>query len=170
MMTIYLILLFFIHIYFVESYSRINHRINHQILRFSSNVNIDTNTNILCQFLEDAKCLRGVRHVVQGTGAILETAGSFENLRYSDIPGKGILATVSSDIPLFECHIRIYEIREVKLLEIIKFEKKLYVIRFLLESGSTALSSILMNTDDANEIDKWNALKLKYGNEFKVVI
>ena len=140
------------------------------MIRLSSSItDVDTNTNILCQFLEDAKTLRAVRHVVIGAGAILETAGSFDNLRYSEIAGKGRLATLSSDIPLFECHIRLYEIREVKLLEIVKFEKKLYVIRFLLDSGTTALSSILMNTDDGNEIDKWNSLKDKYGSEFKVI-
>jgi hypothetical protein len=133
-----------------------------------SNVDIDIKNNILCQFLEDAKSLRAVRHVVQGNGAILETAGSFDTLRYSDIKDKGKLATLSSDVPLFECHIRLYEIKQVKLLEIVKFDRKLHIIRFLLDSGLTALSSILMNTDDINEIEKWEALKKKYGTEITI--
>ena len=139
---------------------------NNVILK--SNVDIDITNNILCQFLDDCKSLRAVRHVVQGNGAILETQGSFDNLRYSDIKDKGKLATLSSDIPLFECHIRLYEIKQVKLLEIVKFDRKLYIIRFLLDSGLTALSSILMNTDDVNELEKWEALKKKYGTEITI--
>jgi len=75
---------------------------------------------------------------------------------------------VSNDNPLFECHIRLYEIKEVKLVEVIKFEKKLYIIRFLMENDITALSSILINTNDSNILSKWENLKLKYGLEFKV--
>ena len=148
-----------------------HHHHHHKYVKYNilqSNVDIDIKNNILCQFLEDAKSLRAVRHVVQGNGAILETAGSFDNLRYSDIKDKGKLATVSSDIPFFECHIRLYEIKQVKLLEIVKFDRKLYIIRFLLDSGLTALSSILMNTDDVNEIEKWEALKKKYGTEITI--
>jgi len=150
----------------VQSFYHHHHHHNSVILK--SNVDIDIKNNILCQFLEDAKALRAVRHVVQGNAAILETAGSFDNLRYSDVKDKGKLATLSSDIPLFECHIRLYEIKQVKLLEIVKFERKLYIIRFLLDSGATALSSILMNTDDVNELEKWEALKKKYGTEITI--
>ena len=75
---------------------------------------------------------------------------------------------MSNDNPLFECHIRLYEIKEVKLVEVIKFEKKLYIIRFLMENDITALSSILINTNDSNILSKWENLKLKYGLEFKV--
>ena len=81
----------------------------------------------------------------------------------------GKLATLSNDNPLFECHIRLYEIKSVVLVEVVKFEKKLLIIRFLMENGSTALSSILINTDsDSSILSKWEDLKLKYGSEIKV--
>lgn len=70
---------------------------------------------------------------------------------------------------MFECHIRLYEIKSVVLVEVVKFEKKLFIIRFLMENGSTALSSILINTDsDSSILSKWEDLKLKYGSEIKV--
>ena len=163
-----LLLLFVIDILVVQSFHSHHYKNIKYNSILNSNVDIDTTNNILCQFLDDAKSLRAVRHVVQGNGAILETAGSFDNLRYSDIKDKGKLATLSSDIPMFECHIRLNEIKQVKLLEIVKFDRKLYIIRFLLDSGATALSSILMNTDDPNELDKWEALKKKYGLQFNV--
>jgi len=42
-----------------------------------------------------------IRFVVQGTGAILEASGKFSNLRYSDTPSKGLLATIYTRILLY---------------------------------------------------------------------
>ena len=37
-----------------------------------------------------------------------------------------------------------------------------------MENGSTALSSILINSADSDIMSKWDDLKEKYGSEFKV--
>ena len=37
-----------------------------------------------------------------------------------------------------------------------------------MENDITALSSILINTNDSNILESWENLKLKYGLEFKV--
>lgn len=87
------------------------------------------NTKLL-QFLTDASAIGAVRFVVVGTGAILETIGSFENLRFSDTV-KGKLITFSSENPCFECHVRVAEVKEVKNIVVQKFEKKLRVTRFI---------------------------------------
>lgn len=49
----------------------------------------DNSKDKLIEFLNDAKSIKSVRHVVQGQGAILEAIGSFDNLRFTDIPNKG---------------------------------------------------------------------------------
>ena len=55
----------------------------------------------LLEYLQGAKNLGPVRFVVVGSGAILETVGSFDNLRFAET-AKGILATVSTEQPNFE--------------------------------------------------------------------
>ena len=82
--------------------------------------------------------------------------GSFSNLRYSNT-AKGTLATLSSDNPNFECHIRLNEIEEVKMLCIKKalpngLENTLYVTRFIGKDGTTLLSSIL---NGEKNIENW---------------
>lgn len=84
----------------------------------------------LYQFLTDARAVGAVRFVVVGTGAILETIGCFENMRFSDTV-KGKLITFSSENPCFECHVRVAEVKEVKNIIVEKFEKKLRITRFL---------------------------------------
>ena len=89
-----------------------------------------SNSNVLVDFLQDARNLGAVRFVVVGTGAILETVGSFENMRFAETV-KGSLVTFSSDRPVFECHIRLNEVKEVQNVVVVKFEKKLRITRFL---------------------------------------
>lgn len=67
-----------------------------------------------------------MRFVVVGPGAILEAVGSFDNLRYSESV-KGKLATVSTESPCFECHLRLNEIFTVKNLLVDKFGKQLRI-------------------------------------------
>ena len=86
--------------------------------------------DLLTNFLVDMKGVGAVRFVVVGAGAILETIGSFDNLRFADTT-KGRLATLSNDSPCFECHIRLNEVQEVKNVIVEKFEKKLRITRFL---------------------------------------
>jgi hypothetical protein len=90
----------------------------------------DFENSKLYQFLTDARAVGAVRFVVVGTGAILETIGCFENMRFSDTV-KGKLITFSSENPCFECHVRVAEVKEVKNITVEKFEKKLRVTRFL---------------------------------------
>ena len=84
----------------------------------------------LVDFLRDARDLGAVRFVVVGAGAILETVGSFENMRFAETV-KGSLVTFSSDNPIFECHIRLGQVKEVQNVIVVKFEKKLRITRFL---------------------------------------
>ena len=93
-------------------------------------LNSQSNTNLLTEYLTDARSLGAVRFVVVGSGAILETVGSFDNLRYADTV-KGKLATISSESPCFECHIRLAEVKEVRNVIVQKFEKLLRITRFL---------------------------------------
>lgn len=103
---------------------------------------VELNNNPLAQFLGDLAAVGPVRFVVVGNGAILETVGRWSNLRYADTP-KGRLATVSTDEPCFECHLRLGEVKEVKNISVEKFGKLLRITRFLGADGSTLLSSIL---------------------------
>ena len=97
-----------------------------------------------------------IRFVVQGTGAILEASGKFSNLRYSDTPSKGLLATISTADD-FECH---FLIKEIKSIMHVILEKKevLHVIRFLNASDQTLISLIFKKM----EAKKWSDLINKY--------
>ena len=118
---------------------------------------VDMGKDHLAQFLTELASVGPVRFVVVGNGAILETVGSWSNLRYADTP-KGRLATVSSDSPCFECHLRLAEVKEVKNVSVEKFGKMLRITRFLGADGSTLLSSILHSgaTDaDPQHVSAW---------------
>jgi hypothetical protein len=81
---------------------------------------------------------------------------------------KGKLATISTDAPCFECHIRLAEVKEVKNIVVEKFEKKLRVTRFLGADGTTLLSAILQPEDKQVYIDAWESLREKYGDSMKL--
>ena len=117
----------------------------------------DGSDTVLTQFLGDAAKLGAVRFVVVGSGAILEAVGSFSNLRYATTP-KGRLATVSTDIPCFECHIRLAEVMEIKNVVVEKFGKVLRITRFLGADGATLLSAILHTVEGPGvqgDVDAW---------------
>ena len=97
-----------------------------------------------------------IRFVVQGMGAILEASGRFSNLRYSDTPTKGQLATVSTAND-FECHFVLNEIKSIKHVVLDKKEV-LHVIRFVNAADQT-LISLIFKKMDAN---KWKELINKY--------
>eukprot|EP01041_Mallomonas_annulata_P007507 gene7507-15361_t len=120
--------------------------------------------NCLGDFLVDCQSLGAVRFVVVGPGAILETVGSFDNLRFSESP-KGKLATLSTDLPCFECHIRVNEVKEVRHISIKKFERDLKIIRFIGMDDSSLLSAILHDVNDS-KIASWDTLRTKYGDVF----
>ena len=108
----------------------------------------------LNDYLLDSEKLGTVRFVVVGSGAILETVGSYSNLRYSESV-KGKLATISWENPYpFECHLRINEIKTIKHIEIDKFGNRLYIARYLDSNQSTILSSILHDVN-AEKIQSW---------------
>jgi hypothetical protein len=100
--------------------------------------------------------------------------GSYSGLRFSETQ-KGLLATVSSDEPLFECHIRLAEVKEVKMVTVTRplpggggNGRTLYVTRFLSSTGETLLSSILHGED---YISSWSDLKQRFcseGDSFKL--
>jgi len=130
--------------------------------------------------LSDCASLGAVRFVVVGQGAILEAVGSFSNLRYADSP-KGKLATVSTDEPCFECHIRLREVKSIANVKINKFNKQLCVTRFLSEDGTTLLSAILHaspppsssttttpTTTTSNKEEAFDALILKWGEKLNL--
>ena len=112
----------------------------------------------LLEYLQEAKNLGPVRFVVVGSGTILETVGSFDNLRFAET-AKGILATVSTEQPNFECHIRMNEIKEIRMVEVNRGGKDMYISRFIDAQGSTVLSSILHGEQ---YIGEWKSLKSKF--------
>lgn len=118
------------------------------------NTDIDVEGSLI-DYLHQSKKLGSVRFVVVGSGAILETVGSYDNLRFADT-SKGKLATVSTELPNFECHIRLNEVKQIKMVELTRNEKIMYISRFMDAQGATVLSSIL----DGNEyIQEWKDLR-----------
>jgi len=101
-----------------------------------------------------------IRFVVQGAGAILETSGKLTNLRYSNTPSKGVLATVSAAND-FECHFVLNEIKSIKHVVLDKKEV-LHVIRFINAADQTLLS-LIFNKMEAN---KWNELIDQYNTVY----
>merc|ERR1712187_595563 len=79
-------------------------------------------------FLQDAASLGQLRFVVISPGAILESTAAFENMRVAETP-KGRLATFSEtpkgETNNFELHLRLNEVRSVKLAEVEKSGKHL---------------------------------------------
>ncbi len=104
-------------------------------------------------YLTELSTIGSVRFVVVGPGAILETVGSFSNLRYSKTP-KGKLATVSTNEPCFECHLRLDEINIAKQVNIRFNGGK--------ENELTHLSAILHGHENCDTFDN---LVVKYGEE-----
>lgn len=74
----------------------------------------------------------------------METIGNFNNLRYSNT-SKGRLATVSSENPCFECHIRLDFVKKVKFVEIAKGDDKVMrIVRFQDDNEKSLLSAIVV--------------------------
>ena len=119
-------------------------------------------------FLSDCEKIGPVRFVLIGSGAILETLGSFSNLRYSET-AKGSLATLSTDDPCFECHIRLTEIKHINMIETKKKigdeERLIRVARFLGGDGTSLLSAILHGE---THINQWIEIRKKYGDSIAV--
>lgn len=112
------------------------------------------------RFIEDLELLGDVRLVVVGSGAILETVGSFERLRVNDKQ----LATVSSSDNSFECHIKLAEVRKAAFVIKDGKEKTLHIIRLLADDESTLLSAILTDqSDDEGAVDFWMNLRERFG-------
>ena len=80
-----------------------------------------------------------------------ESIGSFSNLRYTDT-SKGPLATVSNDSSSFECHLYLNDISSIKMLNIVKFEKELNIIRFV-GSDERVLLSVILN--ESSNLKAW---------------
>ena len=92
--TSFLLIIVLLNIVLVYPYksntnNKYSNRIISNVLRsIPKDINNGGNSKLI-EFLNDAKSISSVRHVVQGPGAILESIGSFENLRFTDIPNKG---------------------------------------------------------------------------------
>lgn len=122
----------------------------------------------LREYLQECNSLGPVRFVVVGEGAILETVGSFDNLRFSETP-KGLLATLSTDSPCFECHIRCFKIDHCQQVVVEKNGKTLKIMRFNGRAPSgddgvvtTYLSAILHGSDPVGD-KAFEDLQIKYG-------
>eukprot|EP00752_Nemacystus_decipiens_P002425 g2285.t1 len=120
------------------------------------------------KFLADCALLGPVRFVCMTEGAILEAVGSFDNLRYSDLP-KGRYATVSEGAG-FECHLNCDKIKSINMVtkRSPSGTYDLYITRFLDEAGGTLLSAMLHGVDGAYEpgaADYWEKLRQTFGAE-----
>ena len=126
----------------------------------------------LSDYLAECASLGPVRFVVVGPGAILETVGSFSNLRFSESPsGGGRLATLSTDEPCFECHVRLSKVDTASQVVVEKQGKTLRVVRFIGRGEgegpdppkpTTHLSAILHGSDPRG-VAAFDALVSKYG-------
>jgi len=120
----------------------------------------------LPRYLSDLQAVGRVRCVVQGAGAILESEGKFENLRYSLTPTKMPLATVSLDAPVaFECHIKLDKVAKVNQVVVEKFGKTLRIARMIDKDGSTLLSIIVSGGPEGEA--KFDQLRERYGDSFE---
>jgi hypothetical protein len=123
---------------------------NFRLTRILNSVSEELNSNLappnFVNFIKDANALGPVRFVVVAEGAILESIGKFDNLRTSQT-SKGLLATLSGDDPIFECHIRLNEVKEIRLVIVEKFDKILKIIRFFGAKENVLLSAIVQENN-----------------------
>ncbi|CAM9786209.1 unnamed protein product [Ectocarpus sp. 6 AP-2014] len=123
------------------------------------------------KFLGDCALLGPTRFVSVTDGAILEAVGSFDNLRYTDLP-KGRYATVSEGKG-FECHLNCDKVKSIKMVtkQSPGGSFDLYITRFLDEEGNTLLSAMLHGVDGAYEpgaAGYWDKLRKTFGEDQSV--
>lgn len=126
------------------------------------------------QLLEDCSELGRCRFIVLGDGAILESVGTFVRPKYTDVPKRGVLATISSEDKAFECHVYLSKLRQAK---IVKSAAKqggydIYATRFLGEDGKLLMSCLLHGSSgeyDAGAVAAWQNLQQKYGEDVQLL-
>jgi len=131
-----------------------------------------TSTANVRTFLEAASAsnLGKVRFIVMGQGAILESVAEWKGCKYTDIPGKGTLATISTPDKSFECHLYISQLKTVKLA---KSQARgathdVYGIRFTGAEGQMLLTCVLHGNAGQYEpqaLAAWQQLAQEFGSE-----
>ncbi len=123
-------------------------------------------TATLKEFLEACETLGTLRLIVTSSAAVLEARTTIEKLFYAELP-KGKYANMHKET--LEFHLNMDFIKQVKFEE---GEAKrgnftTYAIRFLDETGESALSAFLQwgkpGEYAPGQIEAWQALREKYG-------
>ncbi len=123
-------------------------------------------TATLKEFLEACETLGTLRLIVTSSAAVLEARTTIEKLFYAELP-KGKYANMHKET--LEFHLNMDFIKQVKFEE---GEAKrgnftTYAIRFLDETGESALSAFLQwgkpGEYALGQIEAWQALREKYG-------
>ena len=123
-------------------------------------------SNTLKDFLEACESLGLLRMIVTSSAAVLEVRGTIAKLFYAELP-KGKYANMHQDG--YEFHLNMDRITQVKfeIGEAKRGNFTTYAIRFLDESGESALSLFLQwgkpGEYAEGQVESWQALQEKYG-------
>lgn len=122
--------------------------------------------NTLKEFLEACESLGLLRMIVTSSAAVLEVRGTIAKLFYAELP-KGKYANMHQEG--YEFHLNMDKITQVKFEtgEAKRGNFTTYAIRFLDESGESALSLFLQwgkpGEYAEGQVEAWQALQEQYG-------
>lgn len=120
------------------------------------------------RFLGDLEFLGPCRFIVQGSGAILEAVGAFDDMRMSETLKGSSLATVSVD-DTFECHINLDKVQAAAFVTKAGANgKQLYIVR-LLDAEDTSLLSVMLHAGaegyEEGAVEFWTQLRDRFGDK-----
>lgn len=127
---------------------------------------------ILKDFLEQCESLQLLRIIVNTGVAVLEVKGHIQKLFYADLP-KGRYANMHTDG--FEFHLNMDKIFKVKFetAEAKRGNFTTYAVRLLNDQDQPEMSLFLQwgkpGEYAEGQVEAWELMKQKYGEEFMVV-
>jgi putative heme iron utilization protein len=127
---------------------------------------------IFKDFLEECESLQLLRIIVSTGAAVLEVKGHIQKLFYAELP-KGRYANMHTEG--FEFHLNMDEIAKVKFEtgEAKRGNFTTYAIRLLNDRDTPEMSLFLQwgkpGEYTEGQVEAWESLKAKYGEEFTVV-
>uniref|UniRef100_A0A6U1NZN9 Uncharacterized protein n=1 Tax=Fibrocapsa japonica TaxID=94617 RepID=A0A6U1NZN9_9STRA len=122
------------------------------------------------KFFQDSSLLGAVRFVVVTDGAILETVGSYENMKINDLD-KGKFATFKNSDKSFECHVNMDEVAKITMStkNAKQGDRILYITRFYDNADKLILSSMLHPEEEGNyedgSVEWWEQLREVFGED-----
>lgn len=126
----------------------------------------------LKRFLDDLQFLGEMRFITVGDTAILETVAEIDAVNFKDQPDGTTMATLKSTDASFEAHLRLQELKKVRMEATPKGDRTLYAIRFLDRDDEPALVCLLHANQgedyDESTIEYWEGLRTTFGPEIAI--